>query len=104
MKRELRYIVLKIKDVNKALSPKQENLLQELCGIVDAYRHTRGKNDLECVVVENDWPEYEPVWKMLEKRFDNERSNNKPQISDICPCCCTIKSIMLKDDKDEVTK
>lgn len=36
-------------------------------------------------------------FKYVEK--DEEITNNKSQVPDVCPCCCTIKSIMLKDDK-----
>ena len=77
MKREIRYMILKIKDVNDALNNEERQCLEELFGKVDAYRYTTGKDDLECVVVERDWPEYEKVWHMIEKRVDLENVNDK---------------------------
>lgn len=57
-KREDRYIVLKIKDLDK-------NQLRQLRNhILDCSLPTR-----DCVVVEYDWPEYHFVWLMLEHRM-----------------------------------
>ena len=42
---------------------------------VDDIRYEQGKPRLKCVCVESDWPEYEPVWKMLEERVTNEINN-----------------------------
>ena len=67
-KRELRYIVIKIKDARAALTGLQLDHLESLCARVNEYRHDFGKRDLACVVVESDWPEYEPTWKAIETR------------------------------------
>ncbi|MBK3459144.1 hypothetical protein [Pseudomonas haemolytica] len=53
--REERYIVLKLKRL-----PKDE---------VEYLRDCHPKAMVECVVVENDWPEYHLVWAMLEHRM-----------------------------------
>lgn len=69
-KREERYIVLKRKDVNKALTTDLWLHLEEICDTVNYFRGLKGP--LECVVVEKDWPEYEVVWKLIEGRMTNE--------------------------------
>lgn len=69
-KREERYIVLKRKDVNKALTTDLWLHLEEICDTVNYFRGLKGP--LECVVVEKDWPEYEIVWKLIEDRMTNE--------------------------------
>jgi len=65
-KREPRYIVLKISDVKNALTPEQQGQLSSLIYAVSWYRQAAGKKPLESVVVENDWPIYNAVWKMVE--------------------------------------
>lgn len=80
MKREERYIVIKISDIDHAID---ENLLAQddywiLRDILEAVRKARrqrNKNELECVVVESDWPEYEIVWKMIEDRVDAKENS-----------------------------
>lgn len=70
MNREERYIVLKIADVNNALTYSDQQMLQLIADIVARYRAKAGKHPMECVVVECDWPEYEAVWKMIADRVD----------------------------------
>ncbi len=62
MIREERYIVLKIKDLEKR-SPWLINALK--MAVEDLELPKR-----EYVVVESDWPEYEAVWSMIEKRVN----------------------------------
>ena len=69
-KREMdRYIVLKRSDIDNVFSLEDKQTLMNLCEILEDYRKDEGKQPLRCVVVEDDWPEYETVWKMLEDRF-----------------------------------
>ena len=76
-KREERYIVVKIKDID---NPRQlEKLRYQI-------HQGCGANTIECVVVESDWPEYETVWKMIRDRVEgrpNELTTAKTQISDL---------------------
>lgn len=72
MIREHRYFVLKLKDINAALTTTEIGLLNQLALKVDKYRTTHLKKPLECVVVESDWPEYEPTWKAIESRVDSD--------------------------------
>lgn len=55
--REHRYYVVK----RKHLSSEQEAKLSELLA-------SFGLPPVRAVVVEEDWPEYEPVWRMIERR------------------------------------
>jgi len=70
VEREYRYMVFKLKDVRAALSRDERALLKHLAGKVHDYRLGEGKAPLECVVVESDWPEYEPTWQAIEQRMD----------------------------------
>lgn len=67
-KREHRYLVFKIKDIEQYLDTGEQEFLFAIGAILDACRKINDKPPLECVVVENDWPEYETVWKMIEAR------------------------------------
>lgn len=70
MDREIKYTVLKNKDVEEALSGYEIETLNELCKKITKYRESRGKRPIECVVVESDWPEYFEVWSMIAARVD----------------------------------
>lgn len=70
MKRELRYIVVKINDANKYLSPAERDTLERLSAKCALGRIDDGKRLLECVCVESDWPEYEPTWAAIAARMD----------------------------------
>ena len=66
-KREDRYLVIKRSDI-KHLSKADQQQLDVISARICIERQARGKDELECVVVESDWPEYEPVFKMIEAR------------------------------------
>lgn len=70
MERENRYLVLKRKDIKRGLFPHYVETLFNIADMVAASRANRGAPPLKCVVVESDWPEYEPVWKMISDRVD----------------------------------
>lgn len=72
MERENRYLVLKRKDIRSALSSAENEILNVLVDKINLYRKFVNKDEVECVVVERDWPEYEPVWKMIEARVDSD--------------------------------
>ena len=67
-----RYVVLKIRDVKDGLSSIQIEQLKSICKAVEQYRKTTNRIPLVCVVVESDWPEYEPVWAMIEARMTGQ--------------------------------
>lgn len=68
-KREPRYIVLKLADIEAAnIGPLTHATLNHICHAVASAREQAGKQPLQCVVVEQDWPEYEPTWRAIEAR------------------------------------
>lgn len=67
-KREDRYMVFKISDVVEHCTKAEALHLARLYEIQRVGRKDAGKAELECVVVESDWPEYEPTWKAIEAR------------------------------------
>ena len=66
--REDRYYVFKISDIEATGMSDIFPLLDTVKMITDLNRESRNKKKLDCVVVESDWPEYEPVWKSIENR------------------------------------
>lgn len=68
-KREPRYVVFKIKDVLAHLSTCEIDRLQEFGEKCAAGRASEGKPPLNAVVVEQDWPEFELTWAMIEARM-----------------------------------
>lgn len=68
-KREDRYIVLKRSDMD-CFDSFWWDILHTILAQVMANRQSKGKKPLECVVVENDWPEYEPTWKAIKDRME----------------------------------
>ena len=70
--REPRYVVFKIKDIHLYLTPTQIQRLQEIGDQIAEFRSSEGRPPFNAVVVEADWPEFEPVWAMIEARMANE--------------------------------
>ena len=68
VKREERYIVFNVSDVVEHLTTTEALHLARLYEIQRVGRKEAGKSELECVVVEKDWPEYEPTWQAIEAR------------------------------------
>lgn len=74
MKREERYLVIKLTDLKEAkkrITAEEFETFKHVCDMVSATR-TLGlkKPPLNCVVVESDWPEYESTWQAIERRVD----------------------------------
>ena len=67
-KREERYIVFKMSDMVEHFTTTEALHLARLYEIQRVGRKEAGKSELECVVVEKDWPEYEPTWQAIEAR------------------------------------
>jgi hypothetical protein len=71
--RENRYIVLKEKDTD-FLSPEDYDVFTRIVEEVEARTKSRKGFIPDYVVVESDWPEYEPVWHMIKTRTQTEES------------------------------
>lgn len=67
-KREQRYFVVKVKDAKEYLDAHQLEKLAEIADTISEGREKDGIPAVDCVVVESDWPEYEPTWKAIEAR------------------------------------
>lgn len=67
--REERYAVFKKKDMYLYLTPAEQEQLWRLLARVEKGRVTDNRGNLDCVVVEHDWPEAEAVWSMIEARM-----------------------------------
>lgn len=68
-----RYIVLKVNDLNLALTAEEKYALRALCLKLRNHRLRRGADpELQCMVIEKDWPEYRPTWDLLEDRLVKE--------------------------------
>lgn len=67
--RQDRYFVLKNKDLDATITEDEQHFLNTIALKIDRSRYARGKPALECVVIESTKPEYEQVWKLVEKRL-----------------------------------
>ena len=65
-KREERYVVIKIKDLEFNSPSGDKNKRSKELGEWISRNSLRTR---ECVVVESDWPEYHRVWAMIEHRM-----------------------------------
>lgn len=71
-KREDRYFVIKRSDLDK-LSPLDRDVVQSNLEHIAAILFDWDVPDRECLVIESDWPEYEPAWTAIEARAALER-------------------------------
>ena len=62
--REHRYAVFKLKRLT-------ESERQEVFALQEKLLHAQVH---ECVIVEHDWPEYEPTWKAIQERVESENA------------------------------
>ena len=67
--REERYLVFKRKDMAKYLSKEGQGQLLYFADKIARERRLDGRVEMNCVVVEHDWPEAEAVWSMIEARM-----------------------------------
>lgn len=70
--REQRYFVIKLTDL-KGVDVAKAEILFQILDEIEASREADGKRPLQAVVVEDDWPEYEKVWKMIEDRYNAKK-------------------------------
>ncbi len=73
-KREERYYVIKLSDFHR-LNLGQQRAIEGVLKDLTYLRERAGKQSLECLVIESDWPEYEPAWKMIEDRMTGRPTN-----------------------------
>jgi hypothetical protein len=63
-----RYVIAKRSDLDEYLTREEKVILARLLTKIYDCRQEAGKRELQAVVVEADWPEYEPVWEMIRAR------------------------------------
>lgn len=69
--RERRYYVIKNTDAREFLTDAERAILQLLGDTIARCRRMTGRREFESVVVESDWPEYEPTWRAIEARMSS---------------------------------
>ena len=74
-KQEDHYIVFKVSDLGNSLKGDE---IRRLAREYAEQRRLKGKEPLDCVVVESDWPEYEPTWRAIEARVTG--TQNVPSV------------------------
>ena len=72
-KRERRYLVEKVRDVETALSDDEKRQLSALMEKVEHHREQQGKSPLECVVVESDWPNFQETWDSVREVWETNQ-------------------------------
>lgn len=85
-RREIRYAVLKWKDAIAALTPEEVDTLHHIMWKTHDYRESQGKHRyVDCVVIEKDWPEYEPTWRAIEARMKMPSGQSDSQEEEMPP-------------------
>ena len=75
--REDRYIVFKLSDVERYLTDADRAHLAMMKNEIDAGRDCANKPPFKGLIVESDWPEYEPTWKAIEARVTGAQPAQK---------------------------
>lgn len=70
MKRGNRYLIFKRSDIRAHLNGVDIAHLIRISQALAEGRKVAGKPELVAVVVESDWPEFEPTWAAIERRVD----------------------------------
>ena len=77
-KREERYIVFKLSDVERYLTAADRSHLAMMKNEIDAGRDCANKPPFKGLIVESDWPEYEPTWRAIEARVTGAQEQPAP--------------------------
>ncbi len=72
-KRERRYTIFKHKDIEQYLTESEIETLMALDSKINFARQQEGKPLRTGLIIESDWPEFEPVSHMLEGRVASEQ-------------------------------
>ena len=80
--REERYIVFKLSDVERYLTDADRSHLAMMKNEIDAGRDCANKPPFKGLIVESDWPEYEPTWRAIEARVTGAQAQPAPSAPD----------------------
>ena len=78
--RKERYIVFKISDVERYLTDKDRANIAMMKMEIDAGRDCANKPPFKGLIVEADWPEYEPTWRAIEARVTGAQAQPAPSV------------------------
>lgn len=81
--REDRYIAFKLSDVERYLTYKDRADLATMKSEIDAGRDCSNKPPFKGLIVESDWPEYEPTWRAIEARITGAEQPTPHAFDDI---------------------
>lgn len=79
--RELRYVVFKIKDIHRHLNDEDQAELERIGFKLAAGRGRDARAPFNAVVVEQDWPEFDSVWAMIEARMTGQPTPQDTRIA-----------------------
>lgn len=85
-KREPRYIVFKLKDAHAYLKAAEIRQLEKIGSTIAVNRAFHGKPPFNAVVVEQDWPEFDLVWSMIEARMTGTGNDHRRTVA--CTAAC----------------
>lgn len=81
---ENRYLTLKLKDVKKYLTRDQQEQLEDLANAVADGRKLEGKDSVEGIFIEQDWPEYKDASNALCDRINGLKVKTLAQLINGC--------------------
>ena len=91
--REERYIVFKLSDVERYLTDADRSHLAMMKNEIDAGRDCANKPPFKGLIVESDWPEYEPTWRAIEARVTGAQAQPAPSVPE-CPYPCGWQNLL----------
>lgn len=71
-KKEMRYLVLKLKDMD-CLNEMERDILKIITDKVAEHRAKAGKAPLEGVFIESDWNCYDAAWKLVRQEWESKQ-------------------------------
>jgi hypothetical protein len=94
-KREQRYVVLKIKDLLAHVPPAMIEQVDVVGQMIAEGRARDGKPPFNAVVVEQDWPEFDLIWEIIEARMSGE-GNDLRRVTACVNACAGINTDALE--------
>lgn len=98
--REDRYFVFKRSHVAMVLNADEIRNLNHIAQVMTEYQKYRRKPANQYVVIESDWPEYEPAWQAIERRCTGV---HKEDSAGFTPCVAPYCDAKFQD-RDELKK
>lgn len=84
--REPRYVVFKLKDISAYLDDTDCRAIERIGEDIAMGRRHDGKPPFNAVVVEQDWPEFDLVWSMIEARMTGAGNDHRRHSACVDAC------------------